>query len=167
VLTAAAGNRIKDFYLNLRKPAQGNKETPIPVVARTLEGLIRMSEAHAKMALRKEVTVEDVDEVVKLLEYSMKQVLWDEEKKSFDVDRIQLGKGKSKQDKMKKLYKMIKNIQEENNNDPVEMKTIIERATFEGIKEDEVKELVDALKKEAQIIEKRNGTAVLVVKSKD
>jgi DNA replicative helicase MCM subunit Mcm2 (Cdc46/Mcm family) len=167
VLTAVAGNRIKDFYLTLRKPAQGNKDTPIPVVARTLEGLIRMSEAHAKMALRKEVTVDDVNEVIKLIEYSMKQVSWDEEKKVFDVDKIQIGKTRSKQDKLKKLYKMIKNIQEENNNEPVELSNIIERADFEGMKADEVKDLLEALKKDAQIIEKRNGTAFLVVKSRD
>lgn len=156
-LTPDAAERIKNFYLKMRKPAQGDEDAPIPIVARTLEGLVRLSEAHAKMALRKEITMEDVNEVIKLQEYSMRQVGWDAERQVFDVDSIQLGKSKSKSQKMKKVYQIIKNLQEERQNEPVDEEEILERALFESIKDDEARKLIEDLKKDSQIIEKRNG----------
>ncbi|HME52836.1 MAG TPA: LAGLIDADG family homing endonuclease [Candidatus Lokiarchaeia archaeon] len=167
-MTSDASQKIKEFYIKLRKSAEGDTAAPIPIVARTLEGLIRLSEAHAKMALRKEVLVQDVEAVVALQEKSMKQVSWDQEKQTFDVDGVQLGKKHSKQDRLSKLYNAIKNLQEEGKNEPVDMKDIIERARFAplSLNEDEVSEVIEQLKKEAMIIEKKNGKFLVVKESK-
>ncbi|NMC05506.1 MAG: minichromosome maintenance protein MCM [Candidatus Lokiarchaeota archaeon] len=167
-MTAEASAKIKEFYIKLRKPAQGDKEMPIPIVARTLEGLIRLSEAHAKMALRKEVLVQDVEAVIKVQEESMKQVSWDAERQQFDVDGLQLGKSHSKRERLTKLYTMIKNLQEEGHDEPVDMNSIVERAGFAplNLKEDEVKSLVEQLKKEAMIVEKKNGKFLVVKDTK-
>jgi replicative DNA helicase Mcm len=167
-MTAEASNKIKEFYIKLRKPAQGDKEMPIPIVARTLEGLIRLSEAHAKMALRKEVLVQDVEAVIKVQEESMKQVSWDAERQQFDVDGLQLGKSHSKRERLTKLYSMIKNLQEEGHDEPVDMSSIVERAGFAplNLKEDEVTNLVDQLKKEAMVVEKKNGKFLVVKEAK-
>ncbi len=167
-MTAEASAKIKEFYIKLRKPAQGDKEMPIPIVARTLEGLIRLSEAHAKMALRKEVLVQDVEAVVKIQEESMKQVSWDAERQQFDVDGLQLGKSHSKRERMTKLYSLIKHLQEEGSDEPVDMHAIVERAGFAplNLKEDEVTDLVELLKKEAMIVEKKNGKFLVVKDAK-
>ncbi|MHA1717609.1 MAG: ATP-binding protein [Promethearchaeota archaeon] len=150
-LTMEAADKIKEFYLEMRKPAQGNEDSPIPIVARTLEGIIRMSEAHAKMALRNQVLVEDVEAVIKLKKYSMKQVNWDEERQAFDADTIQLGRPWPKIKKLNRILDFIKHAQEENNNKPIPINDVIQRASFDNIGEDEVRKLVEILEKEGQI----------------
>ncbi|MHA1680217.1 MAG: LAGLIDADG family homing endonuclease [Promethearchaeota archaeon] len=162
ILSAEAAAKIKEFYLKMRKSAQDDDDAPIPIVARTLEGMIRLSEAHAKMALRKEITINDVEEVIKLLKYSMKQVGWDDERNTFDVDSVQLGRSRSKTQKMKHIMTIIKNIQEENDNKPVSMDSLIERAAFEDFKENEVRDLVEKLKQESLVIETRKGQLMYI-----
>lgn len=157
VLTPEAAAKIKEFYLRMRKSAQDDDEAPIPIVARTLEGMIRLSEAHAKMALRKEILVEDVQSIIGLQEYSMKQVGWDEDRQTFDVDSIQLGRPRSKTQKMKQILTIIKNIQEENDNKPVSMDSLLERAAFEDFGDEEVKELVQRLNQEGLVIKNKKG----------
>nr|MDO8109381.1 LAGLIDADG family homing endonuclease [Candidatus Sigynarchaeota archaeon] len=167
-MNADASQKIKEFYVKLRKAAEGDKEAPIPIVARTLEGLIRLSESHAKMALRKEVLVQDVEAVVDLQEKSMKQVSWDQERQQFDVDGLQLGKSHSKRERMSKLYSIIKNLQEEGKDEPVDLDTIKERARFAPLncKEEEVDQLIEQLKKDAMVVEKKNGKFLVVKDAK-
>jgi len=156
---------ISEYYVKARKKI--NPNDPIGMVARSLEGILRMCQARAKQALRDKVTEEDVQAVFKLYEESMKQVAYDQETQTFDVDQIQSGKKTSKINKMKKLYDIIKNLQEEIKNEPVDSKDIIERAQFAplGFKEDETLDLLEQLKKEVMIIEKKSGH-YLIVKSK-
>nr|MDO8119304.1 LAGLIDADG family homing endonuclease [Candidatus Sigynarchaeota archaeon] len=164
IITQPVAEKIRDFYLKMRKPAQGNAESPIPIVARTLEGIVRMCEARAKMALQKEVTMDDVDDVTALVEASLGQVGWDPDRKVFDIDTIQLGRSSSKTQKLKKMYQIIKNLQEENNNQPVDMSNIVERALFASIKEDEANDLVEALNKDTRIIKNKSGKYLIADK---
>jgi DNA helicase MCM8 len=66
-LSTAARARIKEFYLSRRKvdhPASGQ----LPVTARQLEALIRLSEARARAELRRVVLRSDVEDVIQILE---------------------------------------------------------------------------------------------------
>jgi len=64
---------------------------PIPITPRQLDGLIRLSEAHAKIRLSEEVTREDAKAAIELLKISLNQVGYDEETKTYDIDRITTG----------------------------------------------------------------------------
>ena len=92
-LTDEAIEEIKDFYIRLRnQPTKSDAEIKaIPVTARQLEGIVRLSEAHAKMHLREEVIREDAKQAIELLKYSLMQVGYDEESKTFDIDRVTTG----------------------------------------------------------------------------
>jgi len=61
---------------------------PIPISARQLEALIRMSEASAKVRLSNTATKEDAQRAIKLMKYYLMQVGYDYESKTFDIDRI-------------------------------------------------------------------------------
>ena len=97
-LTGSAIDEIKNFYITLRnqssKADMGIK--PIPITARQLEGLIRLSEAHAKLRFSSKVESEDAKVAIDLLKYSLRQVGYDEETKTFDIDRITTGVTASK-----------------------------------------------------------------------
>lgn len=64
-LTDVDKEKISDFYSTIRKYSSAIGGIPIGV--RHIEGMLRMSEAHAKMHLREYVRAEDVDVAIKML----------------------------------------------------------------------------------------------------
>lgn len=155
-LTPAAAKKIKDFYLKLRGGNQ-SEGSPISIVARTLEALIRLSEAHAKMSLRDQVLEEDVDEILKLMNRSMKDMNWDPETGQFDVDRILVGRGRSKTRIFQKVLDMLGDLEEQNNHAPVREEDLIDYALVEDLKEDKVREALEQLEKEGEIYRPKAG----------
>jgi len=103
-LSKEAIEEIKDFYVKLRNPgAKSSSSTeikPIPVTARQLEGIIRLAEASAKIRLSDEVNRDDARRAIDLLKFSLTQVGYDEETKSFDIDKITTGITSSKRGKI-------------------------------------------------------------------
>jgi replicative DNA helicase Mcm len=89
-LTDEAINEIKNFYIELRnRPiAVESGLRPIPISARQLQALIRMSEASAKMRLSKKVIKDDAKRAIEIMKYYLMQVGYDYESKTFDIDRI-------------------------------------------------------------------------------
>ena len=89
-LSEEAVEEIKNFYVNLRNnPIIFESELrPIPISARQLEALIRMSEASAKLRLSETVTSNDAKIAINLMKYFLKQMGYDEESQTFDIDRI-------------------------------------------------------------------------------
>ena len=89
-LTDEAIEEIKNFYVKLRNQSVNSDSAikPIPITARQLEGIIRLSEAHAKLRLSEEVTRTDAKKAIELLKMSLTQVGYDEETKTFDIDKI-------------------------------------------------------------------------------
>lgn len=88
-LTDEAVEEIKRFYVELRNmpvSSEGNIR-PIPISARQLQALIRMSEASAKMRLSDKVTTDDAKRAIDIMKYYLMQVGYDYESKTFDIDR--------------------------------------------------------------------------------
>jgi replicative DNA helicase Mcm len=89
-LTDEAIEDIKRFYIDLRNrpvSVEGSLR-PIPISARQLQALIRMSEASAKMRLSKKVTREDTKRAIDIMKYYLMQVGYDEDSGTIDIDRI-------------------------------------------------------------------------------
>jgi len=157
VLSNEAISEIKDFYIRLRgQPGRADSEiSPIAITARQLEGIIRLSEAHARMRLSNEVKAEDARAAIELLKISLMQVGYDEETKSFDVDRITTGITASKRGKII----MVKEILSELENRvgkliPVEE---LEKAVVGKMTEVELEEAVSQLTKSGDIFRPKKG----------
>ena len=129
---------------------------PIPISARQLEALIRLSEASAKIRLSAIVTREDSTRAIDLLRASMGEVAFDSETGRFDIDRVATGITASQRsqiavverltdDMMVRLGKII-SVQE-----------LIKEAMNEGIERDKVEAVLDRLKKRGDIFEPRPG----------
>jgi replicative DNA helicase Mcm len=102
-LTDEAVNEIKEFYVSLRNQstqASDSEIKPIPITARQLEGIVRLAESHAKLRLAKEVTSDDARKAIELLKVSLTQVGYDEETKTFDIDKVTTGISTSKRGKI-------------------------------------------------------------------
>ena len=72
LLTDAALEFVKESYAMLRQRGQeSDSNKKMPITARTLETLIRLGTAHAKMRHSKKVEVSDLQEGLKLLSFSI------------------------------------------------------------------------------------------------
>jgi len=89
-LSTEAVEELKRFYVELRnKPVMSESAMrPIPISARQLQALVRMSEASARLRLSEEVSKEDAKEAIELMKYYLMQVGYDYESKTFDIDKI-------------------------------------------------------------------------------
>lgn len=112
-LTNSAVEEIKEFYVKLRsQPSKADAEVKaIPITARQLEGLVRLAEAHAKLRLSEEVTRDDAKIAIDLMKYSLMQVGYDEESKTFDIDRLTTGITASKRGKTLVLREILSELE--------------------------------------------------------
>ena len=92
-LTTEAVEEIKKFYVDLRNTpvSSDDMQKPIPISARQLEALIRLSEACAKAHLSKKVKKEHAKRAIDLMKFYLTQVGYDYETKTFDIDKIVTG----------------------------------------------------------------------------
>ena len=90
ILSEEAIEEIETFYIELRNSPVSSESSlrPIPISARQLEALIRMSEASAKLRLDNSVTREDAKRAIEIIKYYLMQVGYDYETKTFDIDKI-------------------------------------------------------------------------------
>ncbi|OLS15655.1 MAG: XRE family transcriptional regulator [Promethearchaeota archaeon CR_4] len=156
-LTPTASKKISEFYLKMR--AQGGEDNAaIAMVARNLEGIIRLSEAHAKMALKTSVDEEDVEAILELVTRSLQDIGFDKETGTFDIDRLMTGHSRSQVSKIGKILEILRDMEEENGNKPVELDALKERVALEGeMKDEDIEEALKTLKREGDIIYPKNG----------
>jgi len=112
VLSKEAAKVLQDFYVTMRSGAI-DEESPVPITARQLEALVRLSEASAKIRLSPEVSKEDAERAIKLQEDCMKQVGYDPDTGKVDIDKVEGRTSKSERDKINILIDEIREISEE------------------------------------------------------
>jgi replicative DNA helicase Mcm len=99
VLSNDALKRLSDFYLAMRAASE-TEGSPVAITARQLESLVRVAEARARVALRKEVSAEDAEAAIAIMKRSLEEVGIDVSSYKMDIDIIMTGKPKSVRDKM-------------------------------------------------------------------
>jgi replicative DNA helicase Mcm len=112
-LTDFAVEEIKKFYVELRNMPVSSEGMlrPIPISARQLQALIRMSEASAKMRLSETVEAEDAKRAIEIMKYYLTQVGYDYESKTFDIDRGTGGMPASQRNKVFLVRDTIINLE--------------------------------------------------------
>ncbi|KAI9293941.1 MCM-domain-containing protein [Neoconidiobolus thromboides FSU 785] len=102
-----AAKKIKDFYLELR--AKHHSKDSIPITTRQLESLIRLVEARAKMELRELATVEDAEDVIELLRFSLFESYTNNEG-TVEFQRSQNGSGMSRKVQIKEYVSKLNRV---------------------------------------------------------
>ena len=154
ILQDEAKKALVDFYLGLRKQGE-NPDAPIPVTARQLEALVRISEASARVRLSNDITTEDTNRTIRIVMASLKQVMTDPETGKLDSDMVSTGIPKSQRDRVKIVRELIREIQEEHKGG-APREEIILRAEEAGVKKDAVEDMIQQLKKTGEIYETSN-----------
>ncbi|MCE4628278.1 MAG: hypothetical protein F7C34_03920 [Desulfurococcales archaeon] len=161
-LTPQAKRMIKDFFVKMRaaspsRQGQGGEEARgIPITARQLEAIIRISEAHAKMALKEEVGEEDASEAIRITLSFLESVGYDVETGEIDASIIMTGKSLSMIRLISVVTDTIKSLR--GDRDCVPFKEIA-RAVKERYKvsETKIKEAFEKMEKDGLVYQPRTG----------
>lgn len=156
-LTDGAMLKIKDFYLKMRSSG-GTDEgiKAIPISARQLEALVRLTEASAKLRLSEEATEKDAKRAIDLVEYCLMEVGLDKETGKIDIDRIATGISASQRSHIS-IIKEIINELESKIGKTIPIDDVIEESKGRGITEEKVEEVLERLKRVGEIFEPRRG----------
>ncbi len=155
-LSNQAKERIKSFYLDLRGQYDSD-DAIVSILARNLDALVRLSEAHAKMALREKVTKNDVEEIIKLFKRYLKDTGYDKETGKFDVDMILVGQSRTALNKLERFLDLLKQVSEENEWQSLDKSSLIQRLELEGYDRAFIDKSFDELVKEGTLYEPKSG----------
>jgi replicative DNA helicase Mcm len=155
VLSHDALKRLGDFYLAMRSASEA-EGSPVAITARQLESLVRIAEARARVALRKEVSAEDAEAAVTIMKRSLEEVGIDVSSYKMDIDLIMTGRPKSVRDRMQIILSVLMGMEKETG--------IVEKAALlseleskHQISRGETERMIGQLLREGTIYEPREG----------
>jgi replicative DNA helicase Mcm len=155
VLGTEALKRLSDFYLAMRAASE-TEGSPVAITARQLESLVRVAEARARVALKKEVSGEDAEAAIALMRRSLEEVGIDLSSYKMDIDLIMTGKPKSVRDKMQVVLSALMHMEKETG--IVEKAALVsELESEQKISRGEIERIIGQLLREGTIYEPREG----------
>jgi replicative DNA helicase Mcm len=158
-LTPEAAKLIEEFYVSLRQASLTTSEGEVSAIAitpRQLEALIRLAEAHAKMALKQKATIEDAEEAIRIMMSTLSIVGIDVETGRLDIDVLETGVSASKREKKKRFTQFLFKLLEEVGGE-IEMNELYKKAAEQGFEKEFVREVVMELKNSGELYEPRIG----------
>ncbi|WP_049902642.1 minichromosome maintenance protein MCM [Halorubrum distributum] len=163
VLSSEAEDRITEFYVDLRSKG-ADDDGPVPVTARKLETLVRLSEASARVRLSDTIEVEDADRVIELVESCLKDIgvdpgtgqfdadteQSDGETKQFDADVVETDTSKSQRDRIKNIKELIADI-DEKHQEGAPVTEVLNRADEIGMSSERAEAEIEKLRNKGEV----------------
>jgi replicative DNA helicase Mcm len=158
-LTNVAIEELKNYYIKMRGSGSGEEGgvKSIPISARQLEALVRLSEAAAKLRLSPEVKKQDAKKAIAMLHYCLEQVGLDPDTGKIDIDRITTGITTSERSKIINVKEIITRLEGELDNKIIPIEEIVAKAEEKGLSEDDVDEAIQKLKRSGDLFEPKKG----------
>jgi replicative DNA helicase Mcm len=159
VLSEPALAVLTDYYVSVR--AQGEApDAPVPITARQLEALVRLSEAAAKARLSSEVGVEDAQRAVHIMQNFLKRVAMTEGGK-LDVDLVQSGVSHSQRERLDIVMRVMRELQDAGGG-TFTFEDYLAGAGKAGVESHRAEALLQTLRNQGEIIESRPNRLQLV-----
>ncbi len=154
-MTEEAKELIEEFYVDLRSKG-ADEDAPVPVTARKLEAMVRLSEASARVRLSDTVEREDADRATDIVESCLKDIGVDPETGQFDADVVETGTSKSQRDRIKNIKGLIADIEEEyEEGAPVD--EVLDRAGEIGMDPGKAEGEIEKLRTKGEVYEPKQG----------
>lgn len=152
-MSQEAAEELKNFYLSLR--SRSGEESPIAITPRQYEGLIRLSEASAKVQLREFVVKEDAIRAINLMKASLRMFGFEPETGKIDIDRAEGQKSTAAQrSRIRVMVDVIDDLTKKYGRDiPVE--DILKQARTEGL--DMPEDILRKMLNEGMLFSPRQG----------
>jgi replicative DNA helicase Mcm len=152
-LSKEAIQTISDFYVDLRE--RGKQEGSFSATHRQLEGLVRLSEASARVRLSDMVEKQDAERAIRLLKSSLRDVVTDPETGKIDIDIIATGQTHSQVEVMRKVLGIIKEKNEQM--DSVPLKEVMDAAAAMNIDSEKADDIIRKLERKGEIYRPKHG----------
>ena len=152
-LTKEAEDKIIDYYMKMRNV---DSEEMITVTPRQLEGLVRLATARARLLMKDQVEDEDAQRAIDLMQSMLQDAGVDVNTGKVDLGVLQ-GKPRSEVSKMQLFMDVLKSLEGENKV-AVEEKTFIKELEKSGkFTEEEARNYIRRMLREASIYESKPG----------
>lgn len=158
-MTDEAIEEIKSYYISMRNSGITNESgiKSIPITARQLEALVRLSEAMAKVRLSQTVDKPDAQKAIELVDYCLNQIAKDEKTGKIDIDRISSSITASQRGTISMIKEIINALEEQTSSKTIPLEMIIEAAKEKSISPETINETIDKLRRSGDIFEPRKG----------
>jgi len=153
ILTQESIKTISDFYVGLRE--RGREDGSFTATHRQLEGLVRLSEASARVRLSNKVEKKDAERAIRLLRTSLLDMVTDPETGKIDIDIITSGQTHSQVEGMRKILGIIKQKDEEM--DLVPVAEVIGEAESIGLSKEKANDIIKKLESKGEIYRPKHG----------
>jgi replicative DNA helicase Mcm len=157
-LTEGAIQEIKEYYLKMRSSGytEDSRYSSVPISARQLEALVRLSEAAARGRLSDKVIKKDARRAIDIVNYCLLQIGIDPETGKMDIDRITVGISTSQRNKIHVVKDVISEI-ENKIGKIVPIEDVIKSASEQGLEASEVEDIIERLRRSGDIFEPKRG----------
>ena len=157
-LTNEALEEIKTYYIKMRGSGGDGEESikAIPISARQLEALIRLTEASAKVRLAKEATKRDAKIAIDLVHHCLSAIGLDPATGKFDIDRITTGVTAAQRSTISVMKEIIADLEQAVGR-VIPMEDIVREAEIKGISEDQATETIEKLKRAGDLFSPKQG----------
>jgi len=156
VLTKEAENKIMEFYLKMRSVEGEEKEKMITITPRQLEGLIRLSTARARILLKNQVEEDDADRAIYLFNEMLKNAGIDVNTGKIDIGVLQ-GRPRSEVSKLATFMEILKSLEGEPQSPVLEQTFVDELVKSEKFNEEEARNYIRRMVRDATIYESKPG----------
>ena len=158
-MTDAAIEELKTYYISMRNSSntgEGESRT-VPITARQLEALVRLSEAAAKVRLSKTVSKKDAQKAIELIDYCLGQIARDKETGQIDIDRLTSPISASQRSGISMIKEIISVLEEQMGSKILQIESILDAASQKNIPKEKVEEIIEQLRRSGDIFEPRKG----------
>jgi replicative DNA helicase Mcm len=156
-LTQEAMRVLQEFYVGMRGGVDEEEDAPVPITARQLEALVRLSEASARIRLGQEITDYDAKRAILLQQKCLKQVGYDPETGKVDIDKVEGRTPKSDRDKFRNVVTTIKRLEDEFGGKAPKQMLMDELEDRFQMDEEKADEVIRFLKRNGTIYEPKQG----------
>lgn len=148
----AVSERLKDYYIQMRaQNKDGDEEdAPVPATVRTLDGLLRLSEACARMRLSNDVEMIDAEMAISIVKVSLQDVGYDPETGKMDVEMMNGGTPQSQRDRIDRITGFVETLESDT---PADVSEVISLGVEAGMAESKVEHEIEQLKQKGELYE--------------
>ncbi len=153
---------IQNYYVKIRnmgnssEGGDGDSIKSVPITARQLEALVRLTEASAKTRLSKKATKEDAKKAIELLHYTLSQIGLDPDTGKLDIDRITTGVTASQRNHISVVKEAISTLEKEMGK-VIPEEEVIKECEHKGVEETKVEEILEKLHRSGDIYKPKHG----------